>query len=760
MLHGNIGKIGKKGRSRVALCQIFIMLVLTLAGCASGEKEVENPAGDRGGKGRFIEHEVALPEMAETLLGIRKLSDGSLEAVAEGRDSENFYLLRSDHLGEDWDMTELQGLEADFYQQTAIAADGSVAFIPLAKQGIVSVELVSPDGQIRKVPVTLPKREDGEGNSIWQAEFDSEGNLIARDLRSKLLKIDLSSGSCEEPFDMQGNSVNYFGIAATAGIAVSDGGMQLFDTRGTKAENGFAGLQELLKQEKSLLRSDTDRGAPVVFGEGTDGDGIVAACYKGIYYVTRDGSTAEQLLDGALTSMGNKGAVYFGVVMADREHLLVCVSDGGETKLLRYDYDADAAAVPKQELTVYALDESAALRQAAALFQKKNPDVYVNIQIGMSGDDGVTLADALSVLSTDIMAGKGPDVLILDGMPVDSYIEKGILEDISDVVKEVDKAEGVFSGIKKASEQKGHIYAMPARFLIPLVEGDADVVSAGGTLKKLTDTAAARKERDPSVHVLPRKGAKGILRDLLYADSGVWVKEDGKLDEKALKAYLEQAKRLYDTDVYKEEDTEAVEKHYGENDGMFEGSKMGSFDTMRGVMEDAQIAMGTFAGMDEYQTLRSAQAVSGTSYCLMNHEKVSSYIPYLQVGVSAKGNRELGKKFARALLGKDANTDSNGFPVNRAAFDKQAQKCQEATEISYGISAQDGQNRSLELISLTDEDIDRITSIAESLDTPALTDRTLQELILEQGASYLRGEQSLEDAMAAMMKKINLYLAE
>ena len=32
------------------------------------------------------------------------------------------------------------------------------------------------------------------------------------------------------------------------------------------------------------------------------------------------------------------------------------------------------------------------------------------------------------------MDGNGPDIILLDGLPVESYIEKGLLEDISDVI--------------------------------------------------------------------------------------------------------------------------------------------------------------------------------------------------------------------------------------------------------------------------------------------------------------------------------------
>ena len=53
----------------------------------------------------------------------------------------------------------------------------------------------------------------------------------------------------------------------------------------------------------------------------------------------------------------------------------------------------------------------------------------------MTGEDGVTAEDAVKALNTELLAGNVPDVLVLDGLPADSYIEKGILADISEVVQ-------------------------------------------------------------------------------------------------------------------------------------------------------------------------------------------------------------------------------------------------------------------------------------------------------------------------------------
>ena len=56
----------------------------------------------------------------------------------------------------------------------------------------------------------------------------------------------------------------------------------------------------------------------------------------------------------------------------------------------------------------------------------------------MSGDDGVTRTDALKTLNTEIMAGKGPDILILDGISSETYVEQGMLEDLSGILKAAD----------------------------------------------------------------------------------------------------------------------------------------------------------------------------------------------------------------------------------------------------------------------------------------------------------------------------------
>ena len=106
------------------------------------------------------------------------------------------------------------------------------------------------------------------------------------------------------------------------------------------------------------------------------------------------------------------------------------------------------------------------------MFRKSNPDVYVKQEIGLSGDYGMTKEDAIRNLNTRLLAGEGPDILLLDELPLDSYIEKSILADLSEMTEEMEKNGGYFSNILKAYQNENGLYAVPVRFRIPVLIGE------------------------------------------------------------------------------------------------------------------------------------------------------------------------------------------------------------------------------------------------------------------------------------------------
>lgn len=778
---------------RKTLCVFLVMaLVLTLfVGCNSGDGiKVNDKQGgqkitsqDIGtstasvkkvnaddtnmGNGRFVESEVMLPQGISRIFAMAKLDDGSLKAIGTDKLAKNYYILKSTDKGENWDKEKIKGLSEKYYIAgcISIAPDGVVAFVGYAKKGKANVEFLGADGNITSVKISLPEiqrtNNNGDGvnnNFLRQIIYNKYGSLFAVDLDGSLLKINASDGKLSKPFDTKGMSVNYICMSGNTLMAVHSDGIMLFDIEKEEELATESTLDDIIKKDGTLASNDTDMGIPMYFTKGTVDEQTIFVNKNGVFSYTMGGSITEQLIDATMTSL-NDGGVFFALVVLDKDNIFISLSNDGDGNILHYSYDKNAKSVPDKELKVYALDESSVLRKAVTLFQKKYPDVSVKLEIGMSGDDSVTLEDALSTLNTNILAKKGPDVLILDGMPMDSYIEKGILADITGVVDEIDKEDGILPNIKEGSKKDGKIYAIPARFLIEISESDSSIVNSGTSLKELAKRAEQLKRKDSSKNVIEKsKGTITLLRDLYYADSASWIKDGKSIDKDALTEYLECAKKLYDVDSNDK-------RNDFRGDGTFEGTKGGTFDFIGRLSNKAQISFGSLSGFMDVQNMASAWKDKKGDYCLLNSGKVKSYIPYLQVGAVSGGNEDMAKEFIKVLLGKKlSNSDSNGFPVNKAAYELAGTEKLDSKavrmEISYCMSDEEGNTVSVTVTNLTKKQLDKFNDIVESLEKPALTNRVIQEIVLEQAEKYLLGEQSLESTTDTILKKVNLYLAE
>ena len=133
----------------------------------------------------------------------------------------------------------------------------------------------------------------------------------------------------------------------------------------------------------------------------------------------------EQISEGSLTSMGDPTFLFLNLIPIANDEFLAAYSGENGSHLMRYYYSADTPAVPDQIVKIYSLYDNQGLRQAIAKIQKENPGMQIKYQAGMTGEDAITVSDALRTLNTEIMAGKGPDILILD--EILGILDEGIL---------------------------------------------------------------------------------------------------------------------------------------------------------------------------------------------------------------------------------------------------------------------------------------------------------------------------------------------
>lgn len=759
----------KKLKKYTCILLALLLMGTGIAGCSGGVKgDMKGTEGDSGKgqeqngmKGRFVESYLSLPEEVDQIHGMGKLADGSIRVLAENKEEGNAWFFSSKDGGSTWESKELSGsveTKDSWVTGAAVAPDGSavaVGYFPELGEDFAAKK-ISSDGQVAQFELDLSEYVDASKPFGADIAFDTAGALFIQPSGKDVLTVNMETGEVKKACDYSDSKVRYFAVAGEKLLLVTDQGIPVYHTvDGARLEQDPI-LDELVKKEKAAERN-TD-SFPVVFNMGMDRGSILYVNSNGIFYHKDEGDINEQLVNGELVSLGAQEISYRSVLMVDEEHILLQAADNN--KLLEYRYDKDMATVPGNELTVYALRDSPMIRQAASLFQKQYPDVYVKVEIGMTGEDGISSEDALQALSTDIMAGNGPDVLLLDGLPVNSYIEKGILADISDVVKEIEEKDGLFEKIKAPYEKDGAIYEISTRFYFMVFDGPGAAASDGGTLLSLVEYAEKLKKENPDSKALDRN-AKSLLYNLYYADSANWLNEDGSLDESALEAWLTLAKRLYDIDRSEESRDEWFE---------FEGTLLGTGanDARSVAMNQNLLAFGTIVKTEDMLGLLSAEKrmQPAGSYGLLNGDETKSFIPYLTAGVNSNSrSMDHAKAFLGLLLGKEyCSLGGEGFPVNRAAFEARNEETKSLADdgmVSIGSMEDDGTvyTETYEGL-MTDEALDKLTGILESLDTPALTDSTIHNLVLEQGEKFLKDEQSLETTMNTLKQKMNLYLSE
>lgn len=158
---------------------------------------------------------------------------------------------------------------------------------------------------------------------------------------------------------------------------------------------------------------------------------------------------------------------------------------------------------------------------------------------------------------------------------------------------------------------------------------------------------------------------------------------------------------------------------------------------------------------------------------MMPGQAQNVFVPSMVLGVSSKSMQpEVAEAFVGYLLSADAQKLSmnSGFPVDQDAFrsvidghEYEPKEGQETAGVMMSVAGNSedvSEAISYEMVPSTEEEIKKLTDLAESLETPALMDDVIKEAVVEQGEKVLKGELEPQAAADAIMQKVNIYLAE
>lgn len=744
------------------LLSLTLSLILTLAclaGCSSNIDITAAPE-DTGSRamGRYVEQTIEIPNLgyAEDLV---TLNDGRLRVAGtdEGSTSACLWTQTSDGA---WEVTPLP---------EEILASGEIVTLSLSPDGTVfcyttmwgegtdknldhHLWVVGPDGTLRELPNTYPDMDSVQFSLIQESDFTQSGRLMAVFSYRELRELDTQTGALGENHNDLAVFGYYLGCVGEDTYLLDDMGGLLYADGEAAALSGVPGDQ--------LVSAAAERhGSNSVALWGNEEGYLFFVTHEGLYSAVPGGSVTELLVDGKRTSLG--GPAFYPLVLTGAEDgsFYVLGRDNGESVLYRYYYDENVPTEPDKTLRIYSLKSDDTIEQAATLFQKNNPDYAVDLEIGVTGEDGVTEADAIKALNTQILAGDGPDILNLDGLPLESFLEKGILSDLSGVIS---RCGALLTNVTSCYAQDGKVTAMPTGFALPAIYGPENIISQIHDMNSLIEAVTASRERNPKgTNALYAVNPVSMADNLYDSCSAAWRRSDGTLDEGKLTEYYTGMKALYDLDAGYRSSLGDEIKRYSE--WGYAPGYMTFLDSAYQVCRGTGCNIGMLYGMGWWESaLMGDQKLTGYEVLPLGVQASNTFLPQRVMGiVNASENKTAAEDFLVFMLGEQVqdNIYATGFPVNLAVLEKQIAEDRESTS-SSSFGNDDGSYEEYDGLYPDAQRRQRLKGWAEALTTPALIDQTIRSSVIEQANKCLSGQCTPEEAAQAAIRSLNLYLSE
>lgn len=504
----------------------------------------------------------------DTLRVMAVTQDGT--ALLEDRETRTVYLQRP---GEEPAELDLSGIEGFACLSRAMALDNDTLLLYPTLQQTLGGGFTISGG------ISL----GGAFTSVQ--ETDENGDTVVYAGAQAFYLYNLADGTLEEvPFASDP------AMAPSLSTLFAAAGEPEYITNGSLVCLERSGQARVLLEE--LPGTNRGRAAAAV---GSDG-AFYYACEDGLYRVGPGGTLPEMLFEAAGTVLADGQTPWSLLCLEDGSLLLLTLASDGAPRLYRYAFDETLPAPGSAgTLTLWTLYDNANARAAVNVFAKTNPEKAVDLTIALPDadpdePDAQAVNDAVTRLNTELLAGGGPDVLLLDGLDLQSLLQKGLLADLSGAVGADTLVPFVSAGF---ATEDGALYTLPARFSMPVLFGDADEPA----LRGLSDLAALQKEilacppradiphgHEDYYTALPdgQKFALDFARpadlcDYLLDTSGAVLLQDGALNEAALRelfTFADAVVRHYGMNAY---DREGMQRENSSGMGVFVAMPDGSF---------------------------------------------------------------------------------------------------------------------------------------------------------------------------------------
>jgi len=427
----------------------------------------------------------------------------------------------------------------------------------------------------------------------------------------------------------------------------------------------------------------------------------------------------------------------------------------------------DASTLPERKtLTIGVAYEDYELNDFVIQFNRTNTEYKLSIKNYGAYNTHSDSEAGITKLSTEVIAGNGPDILETSWLPVEQYVSKGLLVPISDYLDKDPElsVQGVVEPLRKAMEIDGKLYQTVSRFNVKTTYGLSKVVGTemGWTFR---DMMEARQMLQEGAYTLMDSETRSyIMSEMVYGnlDHFVnWQTGECSFDTPEFVNILNFAK-----DFPTEFDWTDYE-YVSQQQLLTEGRLL----MVESYVSNLMNLVGIRATYDEDLTFVGMPSEDG-------------YGAYFQTGyfnfsITENCDDPDGAwSVIRHFMTQEFQENSWQFPANAAAFEKQMQEAMTVTyqtdENGEFILDENGEKipevkewawneltgESIEITCATQEDADLLMEILNNTTRVYTQNSSLYEIVEDSVGAFFAGQRSAEDTAALIQSRAKLHVNE
>ncbi|OAB41876.1 ABC transporter substrate-binding protein [Paenibacillus glacialis] len=401
--------------------------------------------------------------------------------------------------------------------------------------------------------------------------------------------------------------------------------------------------------------------------------------------------------------------------------------------------------------------------EAKKLYEAKNPHITIEIEHIESNDsDGeAKLEKFVKTTGTAMLAGKGPDILEMDQLPTDHYVNKKLLANLGEMIDQdtTFKKEQYFSNILDGVKINGGLYGMPSGFFLYGLIGDETIIEKSGV--KIDDSSwdwsefasiakeISKKSKNNtaglSLSTIMIQGADELLLSNLVKDQYAKFvdSESGKanFDSTLFIDLLKEVKHLLDEKVI---DPDAREN-------IFQQVQINSpSDYVRETNPD----LSNRSGSDYKRKLYLKPNAKG-------QETGGFFRTYQTMGINANSDvKEEAWEFVKFVISDEMkeNSSAYGFPINKASYELGVEKVLKKGKVDSGQPFGPLKDAMYEI---TQKDTDELEKFLTTAKYPVqFKDSKVIEILMEESKAYFSGQKTPEAVAKLIQNRVTTVINE